>query len=569
MLLRELAVEHRRGLRSAALELGETCFVIGENDCGLSTLLDGLELALTAAPGERVPASEFHRGSSGAPPVAMRVALTFEERRTGEWSSAEHAPLARFLGSAGGRRRRLVLEARAEPSSKRRDSELALRVLGERNASRDPELVAHVRRMNPLVRVSGGSISGHGPRAESPRAPRGGRVAHELAALAERVLAAADELLGGRSIDPSARLRDGFEAATELVGARPEHVDPSTAGLARTVLEILDCDGELHRSEREARAGDSIAEQLGVLLLVAAVLRALPDGLPPGAEPLWVLETPEANLHPMTLAAVGHLLERIRWQKIVTTHSPDLLARAPLGQIRRLVRHEGELVARSVRKGRLASDDLRRVAHHLRARRSVAMFARAWLFVEGESEFWILPQLAQVLGHDFAVAGVACVEYAQAGLEPLLRAARELGIEWHVLADGDEAGQGYAAVARRHARRGEGRERVTLLAERDIEHCLWANGYADVLREAAGISSRTRGRVPASRAIQSAIKRHSKPGLALLLLEAIAERGPDGVPAPLRRVVETSLELARTAPARLAREAVRATRPRSNPQGRV
>jgi putative ATP-dependent endonuclease of OLD family len=175
-----------------------------------------------------------------------------------------------------------------------------------------------------------------------------------------------------------------------------------------------------------------------------------------------------------------------------------------------------------------------------------------WLLVEGESEFWILPQLAQVLGHDLDVAGIACVEYAQSGLEPLLRTARELGIDWHLLADGDEAGRGYAATAHRFVRPGEAGERITLLRERDLEHCLWNHGHAEALRLAAGLTGGAGQRASPRRVIAQAVRRRSKPGLALAVIESVARRGTGGVPAPLARVVESCLRLAQRAPVRLA-----------------
>ena len=104
----------------------------------------------------------------------------------------------------------------------------------------------------------------------------------------------------------------------------------------------------------------------------------------------------------------------------------------------------------------LSREHLRRVGYHLRMHRGVAMFARVWLLVEGESEFWILPQVAQVMGYDLALEGICCVGFAQCGLDPLVRTAREFGIEWHVLADGDEAGRRYADAARAFIRDARG-----------------------------------------------------------------------------------------------------------------
>jgi putative ATP-dependent endonuclease of OLD family len=41
---------------------------------------------------------------------------------------------------------------------------------------------------------------------------------------------------------------------------------------------------------------------------------------------------------------------------------------------------------------------------------------------------------------------VKVIEFAQSGLKPLIKFARRMGIEWHVLVDGDEAGKKYAAT---------------------------------------------------------------------------------------------------------------------------
>ena len=163
--------------------------------------------------------------------------------------------------------------------------------------------------------------------------------------------------------------------------------------------------------------------------------------------------------------------------------------------------------------------------------RGVAMFARVWLLVEGESEFWILPQVAQVMGHDLAMEGICRVGFAQCGIDPLVRTAREFGIEWHLLADGDEAGRHYVDPRGVHPR-GEGHERMTFLPEHDIEHCFWHTDtparswkWRDCRRAPSG------GR-PAQ-AIAKAVQRRSKPFLALRLVESVARAGPAGVPPPL------------------------------------
>jgi len=192
----------------------------------------------------------------------------------------------------------------------------------------------------------------------------------------------------------------------------------------------------------------------------------------------------------------------------------------------------------------LGKDDLRRVSYHLRARRGPAFFARCWLLVEGETEYWLLPDLARLCGFDLAQEGVACVEFAQCGLKPLIRLAGALGIEWHVLADGDRAGASYVECTRSLLRGDDESRRISALAENDIEHCFWHHGHADVFVRLAGLDPAGQG-LPARRVIEKAIKRHSKPAVAFELLASIAAPGSPGPPPPLRRAIETCVTLAR------------------------
>ena len=84
---------------------------------------------------------------------------------------------------------------------------------------------------------------------------------------------------------------------------------------------------------------------------------------------------------------------------------------------------------------RYSIDDLRHIAYHVRLNRAGALFARCWLFVEGETEAWLLPELAQLCGYDFPTEGIRCVEFAQSGLRSLLRLANDLDLLFDVLAE--------------------------------------------------------------------------------------------------------------------------------------
>jgi hypothetical protein len=66
------------------------------------------------------------------------------------------------------------------------------------------------------------------------------------------------------------------------------------------------------------------------------------------------------------------------------------------------------------------------------------------------------------------------------------------------------------------------------------------------LKQAAGLPGGAPA--PARQAINRAIKRLSKPYLAFELLIAVTQAGSAGVPKPLRQVIDTCVQLARSAP---------------------
>ena len=241
----------------------------------------------------------------------------------------------------------------------------------------------------------------------------------------------------------------------------------------------------------------------------------------------------------------------IQRQKIITTYSGDLLSVIPLSQVRRLVRHEGVLYEKRVRGNSLSRSELRRFHYHLRSRFSAASFARLWLLVEGESEYWLIPQIARLMGYEFKLEGIACVEFAQSGLDPPIKVARELGIEWHVLTDGDSAGENYGNTARGYLENDNDSERLTVLSERDIEHCFWQFGYDEVYKKYSRLKGRQLRKLPPAKIIRTAVRKRSKPFLALSIVEAIAMEGSAGIPQILQDMVHACVELARNSPGRL------------------
>lgn len=110
-----------------------------------------------------------------------------------------------------------------------------------------------------------------------------------------------------------------------------------------------------------------------------------------------------------------------------------------------------------------------------------------------------------------------------------------MGIEWHVLVDGDEAGKKYAATVRsllNNDREAE-REHLTALPALDMEHFMYRRGFSDVFHRVAQIPEN----VPMNlrKIISKAIHRSSKPDLAIEVAMEAGRRGVESVPALLKK----------------------------------
>lgn len=53
-----------------------------------------------------------------------------------------------------------------------------------------------------------------------------------------------------------------------------------------------------------------------------------------------------------------------------------------------------------------SNNDLRRITFHLCMNRPQSLLSRAWLLVEGETETWLLSELARLCGHHLLVEGI-------------------------------------------------------------------------------------------------------------------------------------------------------------------
>lgn len=268
---------------------------------------------------------------------------------------------------------------------------------------------------------------------------------------------------------------------------------------------------------------------LGVFV---ALLKAKDDcKTAPEAIPILLLEEPESHLHPIILSVAINLLNNLPIQKIMTTNSGEILSLSEPWQVKRLMRNNNKIHAYSLPLKTLNDSDLRRIKFHIFYRRPSSLFARTWLLVEGETEIWCLKELATQSGYHLNFEGVQIIDFSQIGLKPLIKFAKQMGINWFVLTDGDTAGKKYADAVYSLCPPEESiKKHLMVLPAKDMENFMFRHGFSHIYKQFA-YGTTEHINVPIHRIIQKAIHKISKPDLAVAICDDAKARGIGAIPS--------------------------------------
>ncbi|HBR1756095.1 TPA: ATP-dependent endonuclease [Klebsiella pneumoniae subsp. pneumoniae] len=548
MLLERVEIVGFRGINRLSLMLEQNNVLIGENAWGKSSLLDALTLLLSP----EFDLYHFVRDDFWFPPGDIQgrehhlhIILTFRETEPGRHRVRRFRPLQRCWVPCDDGYHRVFYRLEGELAED--DSVMTLRsfIDGEGEAlvlEEIDELARHLVRLMPVLRLRDARFMRRIHNGTVPHSPQIEITARQLDFLSRELVSHPQNLSDGQ-------IRQGLSAMVQLL----EHyfAEQSSAQTRHRLMRRRS-----HDEQRSWRYLDIINRMIDkpggrshrviLLGLFATLLQAKGTvRLDRDARPLLLIEDPETRLHPIMLSVAWHLLNLLPLQRVTTTNSGELLSLTPVEQVCRLVRESTRVSAWRLGPGGMNAEESRRIAFHIRFNRASSLFARCWLLVEGETETWVINELARQCGHHFDAEGVKVIEFAQSGLKPLIKFARRMGIQWHVLVDGDEAGKKYAATVRgllNNDRELE-RDHLTSLPALDMEHFMYRQGFDDVYHRVALIPDN----VPMNmrRVITKAIHRSSKPDLAIEVAMEAGRRGVDAVPTLLKKMFSRVLWLAR------------------------
>lgn len=564
MFLKTIEIRNFRGIEELILELDDVCVLIGENNAGKSSVLDALRLCLTRSLTRKGNAFDeydyFLSAEAGEPSSAspIEIILRFSEREEDEWPEEISQQLsdAEQVDANGIRSVTLCVSsgydaALGDFSTNYDFLDLAGNPLIK---AKNPKYIINLQQLVPTFYLASLRDAAQEFRARSPfwgpfvrsiELDDNDRdeIEAALADLNKTVLEkhSAFEAVKER-LEETAKLLPLGDKEPVSIEALPSKIFDI---LSRTQVHLASKTGAKIPIMRHGNGTQSLAV---ICLFDAFLQNQLEGGYGEHAEPFLALEEPEAHLHPSAIKAVGEMIRSLSGQKLISTHSGELLAGVPISKIRRLRRRDGKVCSHQISVSEFSPEELAKLDYKVRTTRGSLLFSRCWLLVEGETEASLIPECATALGIDLYAEGISCIEYSQVGIEKFIKLADQLGIDWLVLADADSEGTKYSNSAKAQLKGRPESSHILQLPSENMEVFLCISGFGDIYE--ANIADQKKSTITAPHGtlqywteVTKAQVRNSKPKSALEASQRMM-LDPEKVPEFLISAIEKSRTLA-------------------------
>jgi putative ATP-dependent endonuclease of OLD family len=570
MKLVEIDIKNFRGIKSLSIPIDRLTVLIGENNVGKSTVIEALKLVLTrgfgSIRGKQFSEYDFHLNDTNATPKtaeSIRIVLHFAEEQQDEWPVTITQQMNEViqLDSTTGLNH-IWLQAKGAFNSESRSFETKLSFLNSNMTDLNSRNFTYLNLLQGFVPLFFLSALRDASQEFGQRGQfwSGFLKSINLPDASRQEIEQKLEEINTSVIGANEGLNEVIQKIAEAKRLVP--LDSTDPVILETIpTRIFDMVGNIQVYLRSTfgvklplnKHGEG-TQSLAVLMLFQAFAAAnLTEAYSPESAPILALEEPEAHLHPSAIRSLGAFLESLVGQVIVSSHSGDLLSRVPITSIRRLYKKNGQTVVGQIQTNALTSEEERHFDYHVRITKGSHLFARCWLLVEGQSEFWFFPEVIALMHSGIGEMNFAVIEFSQGGgPPPFIKAAKSLGIEWFVVADGDRAGTNYINQAKSCLAVSETEnDRMMQLSSKDIEHEFWNAGYEDVyknpiqppylLQLQTQYSSNLQEFADA--VIKKAIDERKKPKLAMDLVVEIRRRGVLTLPQTIQDVIARVVNL--------------------------
>lgn len=495
MKISKVEIQNFRGFKKEVIELDDITVFVGENNSGKSTVLDAIKLVIGAQDwNDRLSKYDYHLNSSTSRAgdegeILLRIEVS--EKQEDEWPDEIQQTLPDSIDIEGNGLRHFYL---ALQGTYDHSNEKSIDTKEFQNKSYNPKgtkantgkCFADFKKLLPVFYIS--SLRDSNKEFQQKKGlfkrfldseiiphEKRNQLEAKLATLNSEIIEVMNNIkLLKEHLKKSMNVLSGTDEAIVDIEPLPSDIG-DLIGKAGIILQ--NATGIRLPLERHG----SGAQSLSVLFLYESFLTVLVAiEYDKFSEPILLIEEPEAHLHPSAVRLFWKFLEKMPGQKIVTTHSGDIISSVPFSKIRRIVGVSGENRIRTMSDLAFDDKDKRFLRNYITYSRGELFFAKCWLIVEGETEQVFFENLLNVDGF-LDQRGIRVVQFTQIGLEVLFKLSSQLCMRWFLITDGDQAGQEYKQTAISFLPSSATQDDyIFTIQEKTIEVCLMVNGFSGI-----------------------------------------------------------------------------------------
>jgi putative ATP-dependent endonuclease of OLD family len=442
--IHSVAFKNFRTLQDVSVPLGRSTILVGQNNAGKTSVLQGLELSLGL--GRRAYGFDERDVTEGVDPTTgFEIRIELEPVDGPTFDADEVALFGNHVDVVGGEHRIFVVAAgrlEADEGIFRTRLRFAKSDGVEDGSVSLPEREALGVLVLPAIREARhefgergglwarlGGVVGMTPEARDQLADVGLDVGRQVvdAALGAEVSREVTESVAG--LLTTVLYADEAEASVEY-----SVLPTDLAQVLRSVeVRVASPHQPSGRRVGDQSAGTQSVAMFGLFdaFAHAAAANVMAVGI----------EEPEAHLHPHATRRVVRHLDDLQAQIIITTHSTSVTDAADPRSIVRLRRRGQATTAHSAMNVGISDIEARTIGKLVSDVGSDFVFARAVLLTEGSSERLAIPQFARQLGVDFDVLGISLVPVLGGAFRSFARllGPNGLAIPFALVADLDAA----------------------------------------------------------------------------------------------------------------------------------
>lgn len=203
---------------------------------------------------------------------------------------------------------------------------------------------------------------------------------------------------------------------------------------------------------------------------------------------MLTMEEPEAHLHPQAQQKLYSQLCKFTGQKIISTHSPSIVAQADLNDLIHFEKIDGKTQAYSFDASVYTSEAKNRIRREVISSHGELLFAKAIVLCEGITEEQALPiYFQEKYGIEPTFCGISIIGIGGQNYKTFLSLIKNFHINWFIFSDGEEKTIRTVEKAVRDTfgtEIGHCNNVIVLDNGEDYEKHLLANGYENEIVEA-------------------------------------------------------------------------------------